>query len=353
MWPSKIKIIAAISVFLLLYVFLAPPNQQYLPLISITSSIVQIVLFVAWYLEENPLTQKTIDQVDVIYKNIQAEKIRNSKKEEFIKTLLREGAIEEQELRTLLSKIQNDDILLIHTYGEGTPAGLKKKTGLKSGPVINLLARLGFVRVFGKHNLFLMPIKDLPQELHNVQNFEKFFNSEIEKSWRELQKKTTETYPQDQYKIMQKWRSGEGYKVSYIISKAPKKDLIAGFKNRYSFTPEFVAVILRRAALIQKLPTLRNTVKVKELVKRTSIELLLTNFPQSLKEKIIIDEKKFIQNLNLSSITDLRNMSVEKITKTLQELDPEQIDCGKYSQELIGGAKELYELLVNLGVTDV
>lgn len=356
MWPSKIKAIAGISVILL---FLATVlwfsgNQQYLLAISVLSSLVQIILFIFSYFEENPqIPERTINQVEAVYNYAQDERAKNSKKEEFIKRLLREGVIDEQELRTALSKIQNEDIILVHTYGEGTPENLKKELGMKSSPAMTLLIKLGFVRVFSQHNLFLIPIKDLPPSLRSVKGMENFLNSELEKIWLQLRRVSEEKYPAKDYKIMEKWRSGEGCKVTYIISRVPKNEIIAGFKNRYSFTPEFVAVIYRQVTLNQTLPPVRNVVKVKELVTNTSIELLLSDFPIELKEKIISNEKTFKESLRINLITELRNTPIAILAAKLHELDPARADNDELARNLIDSSKEFYDLLVSIGVTNL
>ncbi|VVC03598.1 Uncharacterised protein [Candidatus Burarchaeum australiense] len=326
-------------------------NQQYMLLISVLASVVQIVLFVLWYFEENPVPQKTIEQVEAIYEYAKEEKSRNTKKEEFIKRLLREGVIEEDELQKALEKLQNDEILLVHTYGEGTPDNLKKEMG-NASPAISILKKLGFVRVFRQHNLFLIPVSDLPKTLRTARGLEVFLSSEIEKIWKDLQQKTQKNYPAASYKIMEKWRSGEGFKVSYVISKNPKYDIVAGFKNRHSFTPEFVAVILRKISIAQTLPPIRNTVKVKELLKKTSIEIFVSDFPAALKEKIIAEECSFKTALGISTILGLRDVAPEKIAVQLSSLDPSVTNVAELADSLISQAKEFADLLQNLGVSE-
>ncbi|MEM0475420.1 MAG: hypothetical protein QW343_01370 [Candidatus Norongarragalinales archaeon] len=354
MMPSKIKLIAGISVILLLAatLFYLSDNQKYTFLITVLGSIIQIVLFVLWYFEENPIPQKTIDQVEAIYDYAKEEKSRNTKKEDFIKRLLREGVIEEDELQKALEKIRNDDLLLVHTYGEGTPDNLKKELDNVS-PAISILKKLGFVRVFRQHNLFLIPVTDLPKPLRSARGLEVFLSSEIEKLWKELQQKTQKNYPAISYKIMEKWRSGEGFKVSYVIAKNPKNDLVAGFKNRHSFTPEFVAVILRKISLTQTLPPIRNTVKVRELLKKMSVEIFLSAFPATLKEKIIAQEGSFKSSLGISTILDLRNIPSEKIATKLRDLDQNVLNANELAGSLIAQAKEFTELLQSLGVSEI
>ena len=354
MWHSKIKFIAAISIILLVLATFTyfSNNQQYLLLISILSSLIQIVLFAAWYFEENPIPQKTIEQVDAIYDYAKEEKTKNTKKEEFIKRLLKEGVIEEDELKKVFEKLKNDEIFLVHTYGEGTPDSLKKETELKSSPAISILQKLGFVRVFRQHNLFLIPVNDLPKTLRNVRGLELFLSSEIERIWKGLQQKAQKNFPAGEYKIMEKWRSGAGFKVSYVISKTPKNEIVTGFKNRSSFTPSFVAVILRRLTLEKTLPPLRNTVKVKELLKTLSLEIFLSEFPKALSDRILSNEKQFKESLEINTLLDLRNVPQEKINNKLLELEPNVTNSATLSMSLISQAKEFAELLQSLGVSD-
>lgn len=350
MWSLKIKVIAGLSVIVLIATL---TNVRYLSVIATASNIIQVIMFVLWYFEENPIPKKTVEQVAAIYAYTNEEKSKNTKKEEFIKKLLEEGVIETEELQKAIDKLRDDEIFLVHSYGEGTPQRLKEAAGLKTTPLMSILHKLGFVRVFGKHNLFLIPVKDLPQPIRTTKALEQFLISEIEKTWKDLQQKALEQFPAKDYKIMEKWRAGEGYRLSYVISKTPKKDIVAGFKNRPSFTNDFVAVILRRITPSQDICLVRDTVKLKELLKKISIALFLADIPPQLKQKITSNEKLVKENLGIATIFDLRNVPLERITNEIQKIEPSTPNPETYSKKLISEAKEFSELLESLGVTDL
>ncbi|MBD3388737.1 MAG: hypothetical protein GF416_06680 [Candidatus Altiarchaeales archaeon] len=352
MQEKILKIIVGVSVIALVVVSILffQNNNTLMFFISIAANFIQILLFITWYFQENPIPKKTITQIDEIH---QATKIREEKykrKEIIITRLMKEGLIREYDLKKIFQSLKNREVFLIHTYGEGVPENLRESYKGESQPLITILTKIGFVRVFGQHNLFIIFRKNLPRSLRSLQRLEEFLLKEVEKVWEKIGNYTREKYPGTDYKIYEKWRTNEGFKCSYLIFKAVEEDFIVGYKTRYSFTPQFVNSIIREIEIEKIKPLIDNRVKLQEFVTKTSIEIFLEDFPKDIKKAILNQEQRLKSALEIKNFTDFKNFTCETLTQQFNKLIGANPEWDKYSELIITQAKEFYDILYELGM---
>jgi len=347
-----LKTIAGLSVIALVLVslFYLQNNNTYMFLASVTANIIQILMFITWFFQENPIPQRTIAQIDEIHQITKEEEKKYKRKEEIVTRLIREGVIADYDLKKIFQSLRKREVFLVHTYGEGVPHTLFNSYDGETQPLITILLKIGFVRVFRQHNLFIIFKKNLPKNIRSLNRLEKFLQQEVEKLWIKIEEYTKRKYPSSKYKIYDKWRNKEGFKCSYLLFKTAEEDFMIGYKGKQSFTPQFVNSIIREIK-VSKIKSITDKVKLKQFVAKTSIEILLGGLPKNIRKEILRHEKSLKGNLKIKKFTDFKDIPVEQLTNQLSQLvDTKSEDWKNYSEEIKSQAQEFYNILVELGM---
>lgn len=352
MKEKYLKIIAGLSVLALILVsiFYFQNNNTYMFFASITANIIQIIMFLVWYFQENPVPERTINQIDEIHKVTKEREEKYKQKEKIITRLIKEGVIIDYDLKKIFQTLRNKEVFLVHSYGEGVPQNLLKSYNGGTQPLISILMKVGFVRVFRQHNLFIVFKKNLPRNLRRLDKLEKFLQQELEKLWEKIEEYAKQKYPSSKYKMYNKWRTKEGLKCSYLLFKAGEEDFVIGYKNRYSFTPQFVTSIIREIE-VSKIKPITDKVKLQQFVAKTSIEILLEDFPANIKKELLKHEKTLKEEFKIKNFTDLKDIPVESLKNKISELSSVEEDWSIYSEKIKLHAQEFYNILVELGMS--
>jgi len=354
MKEKYLKIIAGSSVITVVFVslFYFQNNNTYMFIVSVAGNTIQILMFIIWFFRENPIPPRTITQIDEIHRITKEEEKKYKRKEEIVTRLIREGVIADYDIKKIFQSLRKREVFLIHTYGEGVPQKLLKSYGGETQPLITILLKIGFVRIFKQHNLFIIFKKNLPKNLRSLNRLEKFLQQEIEKVWIKIEEYTKRKYPSSKYKIYDKWRNKEGFKCSYILFKTAEEDFMIGYKGKQSFTPQFISSIVREIE-ISEIKPITNKVKLRQFVAKTSIEILMEGLPKNIKKEILKHEKSLKNNLKIGNFTDFKDVSVEQLTDQLNQLAGIKSEEGTlYSGEIKSRAQEFYNILIKLGMSD-
>ena len=345
----KIWVGLSIVALILVSIFYFRNNNTFMFVSSISANIIQILMFLAWYFQNNPITERTVTQIDKIYEYTQNREERFKYKERIIRKLIDEGLVLGYDIKKIFSSLKNREVLLVHTYGEGVPSGLLKAYNSDTQPLISVLTKSGFVRVFGKHNLFMIFKKNLPRKLRRLETLERFITQELEKIWNQIETYANKEYPSSKYKIYEKYRTKEGFKCSYLVFKVLEDDFIIGYKNRYAFTPQFENSIMREVELSKLKPLIPNKVKLQQFVNKTSIEILLGDIPENIKKEILKHEKDIKNNLKINKFTDFKDVSIEFMSNELRNILKTEEGLDSYSESIKNHASEFYSVLKELG----
>jgi len=351
MKEKYLKIIAGLSVsaLILVSIFYFQNNDTYMFFSSITANIIQVILFLVWYFQENPVPERTITKIDEIHQVTKEREEKYKQQEKILTRLIKEGVIADYDIKKIFQSIKNREVFLVHTYGEGVPTNLLKSYNGRTQPLISILLKVGFVRVFKQHNLFIAFKKNLPRSLRRLDRLEKLVHQEIEKIWNKIEKYTKNSYPGDKYKIYEKWRTKEGFKCSYLLFKAVEEDFVIGYINRYSFTPQFVNSIIREIE-ISKIKHIADKVKLQKFVAKTSIEILLEDLPKNIKKNIMKHERTLKDEFKIKNFTDFKDVPIEQLNNKLSELVDKQENWKNYSETIIKQAQEFHKILNELGM---
>jgi len=343
-----ITLISLISITTILIVTFFTSNFGLGVTISLVADIIQILTYGVWLFQKEVNLGKVPEQIEEVHVFITKEKEESRVAGEIISRLVREGVVKEDELLRL---IRRKEIVLAFPYAEG----LKGKVWqiAKGQPLAKLLNQIGFVRVALFQNLMVIMADSLPRRLRNIDNLDTFIKRRLPKEWAILSEKVRKRYPPESYKILEKWRSRAGFKVSYILAKSMAQDFLIGYVRKNSFTTEFQKHIAGRIDRSQLKRILRlNRRKVREIVSKISIEFLLNEIPRNVQKLIINKENEVKKALSVDVITDYRLLEPESVTSVLANLLPrtEEKAIYVYSTKIIGQSQTCYEALKKFGI---
>jgi len=320
-------------------------NERYIFFISLLSNIIQIILFGVWFFQRERIPKETIMQVKEIYQYATDEREENKRKGKIMAHLMKAGLIPSDEIKKAFKSLKIKEVICVHTYGEGLRQNLINEYGLRRQPLVSILESLGFIRVFRNPTLYIIFKDNLPKELRSLHNLEIFMTSELEKEWEKISKFTKKKYPQSKYKIYEKYREKTGFKCSYVLLKSIEDECIIGYKNRYSFTPEFVERIMGE---YQKSKKVLSSFEIKRFVLNLRMNLLMDELPKQMEKILLKNEDNIKTNLNIKHFFEFKNKSLIEIKESLKNyIKLEDLDF--VSNSLKEESKSYYEVLKELG----
>lgn len=346
-----VSLISTVSLVMIVAVVFLTQNVFLGLLIGLIADSVQIVTYILWFFQKEVPMQEVPKQVEQIHRYVTLKEEKNKIKEELISRLVNEGVIRETELYSL---IRNKEIVLAFPYGKGIPAGIKN-LGYRRPSHMILLEKIGFVRATRNQNLMVAFTDNLPKSLRNVDSLNIFLKTELPKTWKQISEETMKKFPSSQYpQKFEKWRTGEGFGVMYILSKSTAQDFVIDYVNRESFTLEFKKHVWR----VIDHSRLRNAIKkrkhqVKKIVSKISIDFLLRDVPTDARQSIITHEDAIKKHFGIKVFTDYRFADKEKMTDFLSSLLP-KVDrsmLSQYSSIIIVESLECNNVLKQLGIS--
>jgi hypothetical protein len=327
--------IAVIAIALSIYAFQVLADTFILFVVSTTASVIEIIMFVLWLFRNEPPIEKIATKVDWIHDFQQNREQEYIGREKIIKTLVKEGIIRNEDIIPLL---KHKEFLCIFSYGEGVP---KTVTNLYGGgqPLIKMLQQIGFTRVVSNQNLLIAPINSLPVNMKSPKKLNDYIKNKLPLQWSSISETVKGEYPASEYKILEKWRTGEGFDVTYLIWKAPADEFTVDYVNKCSFPPQVVGMISK----ITDSKTLRRSLKkraveIAEILPRVSMNILFENVsPQAIK-KLLPHETEIKKDLNIKKFTDFKhfNNDLNPIVSVLARYLPNQSES-----EYVSIAKEI------------
>jgi hypothetical protein len=321
--------------------------------IGLTADIIQIVTFAVWFLQKELDMSKVPESVEIVREIVVREKDENRVTSELISRLVREGVVSEGELFSL---IRDKEMMLVFPYAEGLKGKVWELT--KGQPLAMLLTEIGFVKVGLRQNLLVSMVDGLPRQLRDVDSMDRFIKERLPKEWKRISEMVKRKYPEDQYKILERWRSLAAFKVSYLLAKSLARDFVVGCLvarggARISFTAEFqkhIAQRIDRRELKRLLKIRRH--KVKEIVSKISIEFLLSEIPRDARELMIINEDEIKKALRVRIITDYGLLDPTIVGKVLASVLPSvsATVIKSFSENIVAESRKCHESLKRLGI---
>jgi hypothetical protein len=321
--------------------------------IGLSADIIQIVTFGVWFFQKEVDMSKVPESVEIVREIVVREKNENRVTDELISRLVREGAVSEHELFSL---VREKEMIIVFPYAEGLKGRVWDLT--KGQPLAMLLTEIGFVKVGLRQNLLVCMVDSLPRKLRDVDNLDRFIRESLPKEWERISEMVRKEYPEDQYKILERWRSLAAFKVSYLLAKSPARDfvvecLVARGDPRISFTAEFqkhVAQRIDRRELKRMLKIRRH--KVNEIVSKISIEFLLSEIPRDARELMINNEDEIKKRLGVRIITDYGLLEPTAVGKVLASVLPSvsATVINTISENIVTESRKCNESLKRLGI---
>lgn len=317
--------------------------------IGLLSDAVQIVTYALWLLQKEVDLSKVPLQVTEIHEIITREKQESKAAEEIITRLIREGVVKEEEL---LSMIRSKEIMLAFPYAEGLKGKILQIS--KGQPLAKLLGQIGFVRVALFQNLMAAFVEYLPKQLRDIDALNSFIKQQLPREWNRISDEVSRSYPPEKYKILEKWRSKTGFRVSYILSKSNAQDFLIDYLNRNSFTTDFQKHIIGRIDRKELKRMLKiKKHQVREVMSKVSMEFLMGDVPKSVRESIVKNEAEVKKSLKVKTINDVRLVQPEELAKVFKNFQPgiEPSLAAEFSIRIIGESQKCYDCLNNLGIS--
>jgi len=351
--PRKyLKVLTTISAFSLavgIGVYVFAQNLNIAIFIGLLADSIQVVTYILWLFQNEVSMEKVPERIEVIYKYVEKKKEEGRIADELVARLVREGVIKEVELSSM---IRNKEITLAFSYAEGISSDRIRKI-TKGPPLKALLGNVGFVRVASLQNLMVAITTSLPKQLRDIDSLNSFIKQQLPHEWERISEEVRAQYPQEKYRIFERYRTGEGFKVSYILAKSPAKDFIIGYLKKNSFTPEFekhIAGRVDRGRLKRILADRKH--RVIEVVSKISIDFLLFDAPRKLRESIASQEEQIKSKLGVKVITDYRSLDPDAVTKTLHELLPsaEEVSLQNCAKSIVTESQKCNDALKKLGI---
>jgi hypothetical protein len=344
-----VTVISAVSLAVGAGTYAFGQNLNIAIFIGLLADSIQVVTYVLWLFQKEVGMERVPERVEVIYKYVEKEKEEGRIADELVTRLVREGVIKEVELSSM---IRNKEITLAFSYAEGISSDRIRKI-TKGPPLKTLLGNIGFVRAASLQNLMVAITTSLPKQLRDIDNLNLFIKQELPKEWKRISDEVRVQYPPEKYRIYEKYRTGEGFKVSYILAKSPAKDFIIDYLKKNSFTPEFerhIAGRVDRSRLRRILADRKH--RVIEVVSKISIDFLLFDAPRKLRESIVSQEGQVKNKLEIKVITDYRSLNVDAIAKTLHDLLPsvEEASLQNCAKNIVTESQKCYDALKKLGI---
>ena len=342
----KVKLLVGLSLVTVLFLALKYRTDYLILFISLLSGIIQIILFLIWYLEDSTILQKVDVNVETIKEIAVKRDEENTYRQKIIRKIINKGKIDECEIRKILAKLESRDMIIISLSECKIPKGLISNEDAQY-PFRKLLISLGFVPVFFTYhpNIWIISKFDLPRALRNVDSLKNFILKELKSDWEVVKDFAIKNYP----KRYDKWKSGEGFKASLIVGKSFEKDFKIDYLGRPSFNEEFIAKLLQQSSKEELSKVIANKVEVREILSKLSIELLLEKVTPNIKDIILKNEKKIVSTLRINSFMDYRNFDVAKLTEEfVKYLSPQ--DAQQVAQIVSEESNECYKEVENIGL---
>lgn len=344
-----LTVISIVSIALIIIVFQITSKIDLAGLVAMVADVIQIVIYGVWFFQKEVDLTEVPKQVKEI-RTIVVKKSEESRVAgEVVSRLISEGVVRDIDL---FSMIRSKEIILAYPYAEGLDG--KVWDILKGQPLAKMLGEMGFVRTTANQNLMVIVSESLPKKLRDIDRLNSFIKRNLPEEWRRITDRVKESYPAEKYrKWYKRWRSLEGFKVSYILAKSMAHDFLIDYVNKYSFTPEFRKHIVGRIDRKQLKKIFKQKKReVREVVSRMSIKILLAEIPRDVRQKIIEKEDEIKNTLGVKNITDYRLLELHNVTNLLAKLlhKKEETMISYYSSKIIGESQKCYESLKNWGI---
>jgi len=283
--------------------------------VAIIADIIQVISYLVWLIEREPL-EKIPEQVEYVYEYTQKREESYKEREKIVSRLVNEGVISENELYSL---IRDKEIIIAFPYGASLAQGIKD-LGYSRPIHIELLEKMGFIRATVNQNLLITFSEQLPRKLRDIENLNSFIEHELKKTYREISKQARKQYPSSKYKIYEKWRTGVGFSISFILAKSTSREFIINSINKEMFTNNFrnkIGAFVNRRQLKKIINDRKHAVK--NVISKTSIDILLADIPTNAKKIILKNEDKIKTHFDIKVFTDYRLLNKEELGKYIKE----------------------------------
>lgn len=321
--------------------------------IGLIADLIQVVTFGAWFFQREVDMSKVSEDIEIVREIVVREKDENRVTSELISRLVREGVVSEGELFSL---IRDKEMMIVFPYAEGLKGKVWELT--KGQPLAMLLIEIGFVKVGLRQNLLVCMVDSLPKQLRDVDNLNRFIEDHLPKEWAKVSEMVRKKYPEEKYKILERWRSNAAFKVSYLLAKSPARDFVVGClaargDARIAFTTEFQKHIAQRIDRKELRRMLRiRKHKVKEILSKISIEFLLSEIPRDARELMITKEDEIKKTLGVRIITDYGLLEPTAVGKVLASVLPSisETVIKRSSENIVAESRKCHESLKKLGI---
>ena len=338
-----------VSVALVVFVFLAWRAYRTDPLISYISliaSAIQIVLFCVWFLEDRTVLNRVDTTLKDVKEYVTEKDKKNMYREVILRKILNKGLVNQAEITNLLTDLQNKDVVLLSLSECRLPKGLSvESTG--SYPLRHILNELGFIPVFFSFtpNTYITFKNDLPRSLRDIAQLESFISKELSVAWDSVKRYAQTHYPAK----YEKWKSGSGFKASYVLSKSFENDFKIEYKQRPTFSEQLITKLLKETSSDKLQKAIPNKLQVKEILSKISIEIVLDTVENPVKEAITKNERTIWSNLRITSFLDFRNADLNELISELKKYISEEkaINCANI---MIEECKKAYAEIDSMGI---
>lgn len=341
--------VSTVSMLLICGIVLLSGNFNLAIVTGVAADVIQIVTYVAWLLQKEVNLSQIPEQVREIHTIVKQERDESRVTAEIVARLVREGVVREDEL---LSLIRHKEIMIAFPYAESLTGQRIRKIAEK-GPLKRMLEEIGFVSATIQQNLMVAIADSLPPSLRDVDNLNAFIKRELPREWTRISEEVRRRYPPEEFQILEKYRTGEGFKVSYILAKSMAMNFLIDYMKKNSFTTKFqmhIAGQIDRNQLKRMLKVRRH--EVKKIVSKISIELLLSDIPQRLKEQVVRCEDEIKGTLGIKIITDYRLLDPRSVANALHKSlpDAEEPLLQSCSTRIVEESQKCYDSLNRLGI---
>lgn len=333
-----VKIIVGLSLLTLVSLAVYYRTDYLIFFISVVSSIIQIILFALWYLEDQTLIRKIDINVNEV-KEYLVKKDRNNYREKIIRKIINKGVIDEHEITKILASLEKKDLIFISLSECKIPKGLLTEK-INQYPLRSLLKEIGFVPIFYSFNpnIYVTFKEDLPKWLREIKLLEQFISKELSNIWDLIKNHAQTDFPHK----FEKWKAESGFKASYVISKSLENDFKIIYKQKHTYSEDFITKILKEISLEKLRKAIPNKVQVKEIICKISFDILLDSIDNVTRNELIKNEKVINENFKIKSFLDFRNININELIIEFKKYLSEE-NAKVAASKVIEESKQYYE----------
>jgi hypothetical protein len=310
--------------------------------IFILSSIIQILTFVYWLIEDSSQKQileaaietkndlKETKQIAQEIKDFQNEKEGLlEKKQRILVSLFKEGAIQTLEINKIIKSVKRRGMFVVSSFGGHNMKlkGVLKALG-ETEPISiipNVLYNLGFKKVYFNEFLFIILKEDLPVKLRDSEKLKTVIYNELLNKWTSLQKVILE----NNFKKYDKWKEGSKFLCNLCLIDIEEGEIGILYKRlkespelKDCFSDDFKGMLLSHSDKGKVGQLIKDKIKANQILNKITIGLLLNNLPEETKQTLLQKEKELMTQLNITNFIDISNITSENLEAVLKQHIP-------------------------------